>query len=112
MKVDLDVHEGKRCLLIPIDPTTWSSILQEAVKAEEIKVIPYDLTLEYDYWTYRAYKAFRILFDAYNIPDDIMTSILPDDAQGEIPVGFAIVGHIGKKNNFCFKVIAKFQQHI
>ena len=26
-----------------------------------------------------------------------MTSILPDDAQGEIPVGFAIVGHIGKK---------------
>lgn len=26
---------------------------------------------------------------------DIMTSILPEDAQGEIPVGFSIVGHIG-----------------
>jgi len=75
---------------------TWSSILQEAVKAEEVKVIPYDLTLEYDYWTYRTYRNARVWLDAYNILDDIMTSILPDDAQGEIPVGFAIVGHIGK----------------
>ncbi|TQS37372.1 hypothetical protein Golomagni_02158 [Golovinomyces magnicellulatus] len=25
---------------------------------------------------------------------DIMTAVLPEDAQGEIPVGFAIVGHI------------------
>lgn len=24
-----------------------------------------------------------------------MQSILPEDAQGEIPVGFAIVGHVG-----------------
>jgi hypothetical protein len=31
-----------------------------------------------------------------NSTDDIMTSLLPDDAQGEIPVGFAVVGHIGK----------------
>lgn len=29
---------------------------------------------------------------------EIMTSILPEDAQGEIPVGFAIVGHIGKNS--------------
>ena len=27
--------------------------------------------------------------------DDIMVSLLPEDAQQEIPVGFAIVGHIG-----------------
>jgi tRNA (guanine37-N1)-methyltransferase len=27
--------------------------------------------------------------------DDIMTSLLPEDAQEEIPVGFSIVGHIG-----------------
>jgi hypothetical protein len=31
-----------------------------------------------------------------NLTDDVMTSLLPEDAQGEIPVGFAIVGHIGK----------------
>jgi tRNA (guanine37-N1)-methyltransferase len=24
-----------------------------------------------------------------------MTSLLPEDAQDEIPVGFAIVGHVG-----------------
>lgn len=34
------------------DSTTWSSILQEAVKAEELGVIPYDLNLDYNYWTY------------------------------------------------------------
>lgn len=28
-------------------------------------------------------------------PVDVMTSLLPEDAQTEIPVGFAIVGHIG-----------------
>ena len=28
--------------------------------------------------------------------DDIMTALLPEDAQEEIPVGFAIVGHVGK----------------
>lgn len=29
------------------------------------------------------------------ILDDVMTSLLPEDAQDEIPVGFAIVGHVG-----------------
>jgi hypothetical protein len=38
-----------------LDPTTWSTILQQAVKAEELKVIPYSLTLDYNYWTYRGY---------------------------------------------------------
>lgn len=26
---------------------------------------------------------------------DVMTSILPEDAQAEIPVGFTMVGHVG-----------------
>jgi tRNA (guanine37-N1)-methyltransferase len=38
-----------------IDPTTWSSILQDAVKGEELGVIPFDLNLDYDYWTYCDY---------------------------------------------------------
>lgn len=37
----------------------------------------------------------QVHFLIYCSLDDIMTSLLPDDAQGEIPVGFAIVGHIG-----------------
>ncbi|KAE9372253.1 guanine-N(1)--methyltransferas-like protein [Stipitochalara longipes BDJ] len=83
---DLAKRGGKCMLLKPEvkseDPTTWSTILQEAVKAEELKIIPYNLTLDYNYWTYH----------------DIMTSLLPEDAQDEIPVGFAIVGHVAHLN--------------
>jgi hypothetical protein len=32
-----------------------------------------------------------------------MTSLLPDDAQDEIPVGFAIVGHVGMDPSFAGK---------
>ncbi|KAK6609307.1 tRNA methyltransferase trm5 [Botrytis cinerea] len=79
--------KGGKCLLLNPkvkhdDPTTWSPILHEAVKAQELGVIPFDLTLGYDHWNYI----------------DIMKSILPEDAQGEIPVGFAIVGHVAHLN--------------
>jgi len=40
---------------VATDPTTWSPILQEAVKAQEIGIIPFDLKLDYNYWTYRTY---------------------------------------------------------
>lgn len=33
--------------------------------------------------------------------DDIITSVLPEDAQEEIPVGFAIVGHVGMYSPRC-----------
>lgn len=32
---------------------TWGPTLQEGVKAEEVDMIPYELTLGYDKWTYR-----------------------------------------------------------
>ncbi|KAH7370623.1 guanine-N(1)--methyltransferase-like protein [Rhexocercosporidium sp. MPI-PUGE-AT-0058] len=80
-------EKGGKCLLLkpevkPEDPSTWSAALREAVKGEDVGVIPYDLKLDYNYWTYH----------------DVMTSILPEDAQGEIPVGFAIVGHVAHLN--------------
>ncbi|KAF4636532.1 hypothetical protein G7Y89_g1556 [Cudoniella acicularis] len=79
--------KGGKCLLLkphvkPTDPTTWSTELQESVKEEELQIVPYDLTLNYDYWTYH----------------DVVTSLLPEDALGEVPVGFAIVGHIAHLN--------------
>ncbi|KAL2066463.1 hypothetical protein VTL71DRAFT_2534 [Oculimacula yallundae] len=79
--------KGGKCLLLkpevkPEDPSTWSAALREAVKAEDVGVIPYELNLDYNYWTYH----------------DVMTSLLPEDAQGEIPVGFAIVGHVAHLN--------------
>lgn len=33
--------------------------------------------------------------------DDIMTAILPEDEQGEVPTGFAIVGHVGGRIGSC-----------
>ncbi|KAJ5038854.1 uncharacterized protein L3040_006533 [Drepanopeziza brunnea f. sp. 'multigermtubi'] len=80
-------EKGGKCLLLkpeikPEDPTTWSAVLQEAVEKDDIGIIPYNLKLDYSYWTYH----------------DVMTSLLPEDAQGEIPVGFAIVGHIAHLN--------------
>ncbi|TVY41743.1 tRNA (guanine(37)-N1)-methyltransferase, partial [Lachnellula occidentalis] len=75
--------KGGKCLLLnpevkPDDSNTWSKVLQEASEKDEIKIIPYDLVLDYDYWQYL----------------DVMTSLLPEDAQGEIPVGFSMVGHV------------------
>ena len=32
---------------------TWGPTLQEGVKAEEVDMVSYDLTLGYDKWTYR-----------------------------------------------------------
>ncbi|ELR09146.1 tRNA(m(1)G37)methyltransferase [Pseudogymnoascus destructans] len=79
--------KGGKCLLLrpevkPEDPTTWSAILKQAVEAKEMSVMPYELTLDYNYWNYL----------------DIMKSILPEDSQEEIPVGFSIVGHIAHLN--------------
>lgn len=34
-------------------PETWSSTLQEASKLGELKVVPYDLEITYDFWNYR-----------------------------------------------------------
>lgn len=33
-------------------PETWTPAIQEGVASKEIGVIPYDLSLDYDYWSY------------------------------------------------------------
>ena len=38
--------------LIFLDPSTWSNFIKEAVQAQELGVIDYNLELDYDYWTY------------------------------------------------------------
>jgi len=80
------------------------------VEAEKVGVIPYMLKLDYDYWTYRTYVIlamegtplryspccpFTDKGNANENADDIMTAILPEEDQDEIPVGFTQVGHIG-----------------
>lgn len=81
---------GKKCVVLGPEvsrsitdgaPTT-SPVLSELAKQELISIIPFDLTLDYSYWTYH----------------DIMSSILPEDEQGEIPSGFSQVGHVAHLN--------------
>ena len=81
-----------------VDPHTWSSILQQAVEAKELGIIPFELRLDYDYWTYRTYVGDRILSKPirWKPAVEIMKAILPEESQEEIPVGFSIVGHVGK----------------
>lgn len=59
-----------------------SSALAELVRQELITVIPFALHLGYSYWTYH----------------DIISSILPEDEQGDIPSGFSLVGHVAHLN--------------
>lgn len=46
--------------------STWGATLQEGVKAEEVDMIPYDLTLGYDKWTYRKHANLTPSADAQN----------------------------------------------
>ncbi|KAL6720775.1 tRNA(m(1)G37)methyltransferase [Lecanora helva] len=66
----------------PEDQATWSSRLVELVRSSQVEVIPYDLAIDYDYWTYY----------------DIISSILPESVEDELPTGFSVVGHIAHLN--------------
>lgn len=37
-------------------PETWSPILQEASKIGDVKVIPYDVEIGYDLWSYSMFS--------------------------------------------------------
>lgn len=63
-------------------PWPHSSTVTELVDQALISVIPYQLRLEYSFWTYH----------------DIISAILPEDDQGEIPSGFSQVGHVAHLN--------------
>ncbi|EGP92154.1 uncharacterized protein MYCGRDRAFT_35337 [Zymoseptoria tritici IPO323] len=82
---------GRRCILLRPEvnrsdastaPWPHSTTVTELVDQELIAVVPYRLQLDYDYWTYH----------------DIISAILPEDEQGEIPSGFSQVGHVAHLN--------------
>lgn len=66
----------------PLTPWPYSPIISELVQQDLISIIPYNLQLDYKYWTYH----------------DIMTSILPASEQSEVPSGFSQVGHVAHLN--------------
>ncbi|KAH8707899.1 tRNA (guanine(37)-N1)-methyltransferase [Beauveria bassiana] len=49
--------KGNKCLVLkshikPQEPLTWSRELQEASRIGDLKVIPYDIDINYDLWSY------------------------------------------------------------
>ncbi|KAK5126988.1 hypothetical protein LTR85_008347 [Meristemomyces frigidus] len=74
---DGEQHENGKDNQLPHSPT-----VTELVNQGLIAVIPFDLHLDYSYWTYH----------------DIISAILPEDEQGEIPSGFSQVGHVAHLN--------------
>lgn len=93
-------RQGKKCILLRPEvraahtgsdgsqlngassPWPYSPTVTELVEQELISVIPFQLHLDYGYWTYH----------------DIISAILPEDDQGEIPSGFSQVGHVAHLN--------------
>ncbi|OJD21854.1 tRNA (guanine(37)-N1)-methyltransferase [Blastomyces percursus] len=76
-------QDGRKCLLLredikADDVKTWSPTIQRLVEAKLVELRPFNLLLDYDYFTYK----------------DIADSILPDQELEEVPVGFTQVGHV------------------
>lgn len=79
--------KGRRCLLLnpsisPKQPETWGPIISELVRKDEVGLVPYELKLEYDYWTYR----------------DVLSSLMPEELHDDIPSGFNTAGHVAHLN--------------
>ncbi|KAK8048833.1 hypothetical protein PG994_010563 [Apiospora phragmitis] len=79
--------QGKKCLLLnpavkPTAPETWGTVLKEGVDKSELEVIPYNLNLDYEY------------FSAL----DVLSVVLPPELHDEIPSGFNIAGHVAHLN--------------
>ncbi|KAK8873911.1 Met-10+ like-protein-domain-containing protein [Apiospora arundinis] len=79
--------QGKKCLLLNpgVKPTareTWGAVLKEGVDKSELEVIPYNLNLDYEY------------FSAL----DVLSVVLPPELHDEIPSGFNVAGHVAHLN--------------
>jgi tRNA (guanine37-N1)-methyltransferase len=67
------------------DPKTWSPALRDLETAGTVGLIPYDIQLDYNYFTY----------------SEIMNAIIPppdEKVHDEIPTGFSQAGHVAHLN--------------
>lgn len=81
------VAKGCKALLLkptitPSKPETWGPVLTDLVGREEVGLVPYELCLDYDYWTYR----------------DVLSALLPPELHDDIPSGFNTAGHVAHLN--------------
>ncbi len=63
-------------------PETWSEVLKQGIADKALTLGGYDVELDYAHWTYL----------------DVMKSLLPEDAQEELPVGFTATGQVAHLN--------------
>lgn len=74
---------GGKCLLLKpaisaAAPDTWGPVVSELVRHEEVGIVPYELTLGYDYWSFR----------------DVLMTLMPTELHEDIPAGFNTAGHV------------------
>lgn len=50
-------RRGMRCLLLRPDAQQWSAKVNQLVEEKVIDVVPFELGLDYNFWTYRGSKA-------------------------------------------------------
>ncbi|KAL8655853.1 MAG: hypothetical protein Q9226_002882 [Calogaya cf. arnoldii] len=83
----ISADKDTKCLLLKPetqieDKSSWSPMLHNLVETQRVLLTPFRLQLDYNYWTYH----------------NIISAILPENEQDEIPVGFSVVGHVAHLN--------------
>ncbi|KAI4274463.1 MAG: hypothetical protein LQ337_003919 [Flavoplaca oasis] len=83
----VSTDKNSKCLLLKPstrveDETSWSPKLHQLIESQQVLLTPFHLQLDYSYWAYH----------------DIISAILPENEQDEIPVGFSVVGHVAHLN--------------
>ncbi|KAF8078969.1 Met-10+ like-protein-domain-containing protein [Lyophyllum atratum] len=77
-----DPANGRLVLLRVTDEAQLSPEASKFLETEAKGLVPYTLTLDYDYWT----------------ADEILRAVLPEGLRKEAPSGFATTGHIAHLN--------------
>lgn len=79
--------KGRKCILLrpgieAAVPETWGTTVSEGVKQDDLAVVPYEVTLDFDYWS----------------ANDILSSILPEEFENDIQSSFNHAGHVAQLN--------------
>ncbi|KAF2498177.1 guanine-N(1)--methyltransferas-like protein [Lophium mytilinum] len=86
--VEETARAGGKCILLKPevrhdDSQTWSPKLRDLQQNGTVGVIPYDLHLNYDFWSH----------------SEIMDAILPEEIDNhDPPTGFTLIGHVAHLN--------------
>lgn len=62
------------------DRSTWGPVITKLVAEEDISLVPFKVTVDYDFWS----------------ATEILWSILPETTHEELPHSFNQAGHIGR----------------